>query len=123
MTSRRRSLCALGAAACLLVPALSGCAGGGEGGAAGTSAEEAPTGVAARLAGQYSGGGSEAELKAFVDRETNSEERQQLREELAGAEHSEQSLQQAEQSAEPRQEGGEAEQPETESAQDGEAEG
>ena len=121
MASRRRSLCALGAVACLLVPALSGCA-GGEGSGAGTAAE-APTGVAARLAGQYSGGGGEAELKEFVDRETSSEERQELREELTGAEHSEQSLQQAEQGAEAGSEQGETEQPGTESEQEGEGEG
>ncbi|MCW3018542.1 MAG: hypothetical protein JWN10_850 [Solirubrobacterales bacterium] len=121
MSSRRRSVCALGAVACLLVPALSGCAGGEDAGAG--AAAEAPTGVAARLAGQYDGGGSETELKEFVDRETNGEERQELREELAGGEHSEQSPQQAEQGAEAEQEQGEAEEPETESAQEGEAEG
>ena len=121
MTSRRRSLCALAAVALLLVPALSGCA-GGEASGAGASAETSGGG-AARLAGQYSGGGSQAELKEFVDRETNSEERQELHEELAGAEHSEQSLQPAEQGAEPGQEQGEAEQPETESEQAGEGEG
>ena len=121
MTSRRSSLCALGAVACLLVPALCGCA-GGEGAGAGTSAE-APTGVAARLAGQYSGGVSEAELKELIDRETSSEERQQLREELAPEEHSQQSQQQLEQSGEPGEEQAEAEPTQTEPAQEGEGEG
>lgn len=121
MTSRRSSLCALGGVACLLVPALSGCA-SGEGAGAGTSAE-APTGVAARVAGTYSGEGSEAELKEFIARETDSEERQQLREELAPGEHSEQSQQQAEQSGEAGEEQAETEPAQTESAQEDEGEG
>ena len=81
MTQRCSSVNALAAIVCLLALALCGCAGGGEEAAAGTSAE-APTGVAARLAGEYGGGDSEAELKEFVDSETDSEERQQLRAEL-----------------------------------------
>lgn len=120
MTQPRSSVYVLAAVACLLAVALCGCAGGGEG--AGASAEGV-AGVAARLAGQYSGGGSEAELKEFVDSETDSEERQQLREELAPAQQSELSQEQAEQSGEPEPEQGESEQPETESAEEAEAEG
>lgn len=119
MTQRRSSVYALAAVACLLALALCGCAGGGE--EAGTSAE-APTGVAARLAGEYSGGHSEAELKEFVDSETDSEERQQLREELPPAEQSELTREQAEQS-EPGSEEDETEQAETESPEETEAEG
>jgi hypothetical protein len=87
MTQRRGSRCILVALACLLVVALSGCAGGGEG--VGASAE-ASGGVAARLAGQFTGAGSEAELKEFVDRETTDEERKELGEELSEREPSEQ---------------------------------
>jgi hypothetical protein len=122
MTQRRSSVYALAAVVSLLALALCGCAGGGEEAGAGTSGE-APTGVAARLAGEYSGGDSEAELKEFVDSETNSEERQQLREELPPAQQSELTREQAEQSAEPGSEEGETEQSETESSEEGEGEG
>jgi hypothetical protein len=121
MASRRRSLCALAVLACLFVPALGGC-GSGEAAEAGGSTETTG-GVAARLAGQFTGAGSEAELKEFVDRETTGEERQELQEELAGEEQSEQRQQQAEQNAEPGQEPGEADQLASESAQEGEGEG
>jgi hypothetical protein len=122
MTQRRSSAYALAAVVSLLGLALCGCAGGGEEAGAGSSAE-APTGVAARLASHYSGGDSEAELKEFVDSETNSEERQQLREELPPAEQSELTREQAEQGAEAGAEAGETEQSETESSEEGEGEG
>jgi hypothetical protein len=118
MRQRHNSAYALAAFGCLLALALSGCAGGGEEAGAGASAE-APTGIAARLASEYSGGDSEAELKEFVDSETDSEERQQLREELPPAERSELSQEPAEQGLEQ----GETEQPETESEEEAEGEG
>lgn len=118
MRQRHSGVYALAAVVGLLAFALCGCAGSGEEAGADTSAE-APTGVAARLAGAYTGGDSEAELKEFVDSETDSEERQQLREELAPAEQSELSHEPSEQGAEP----GETEQPETESEEEAEGEG
>jgi hypothetical protein len=121
MTQRRSSVYALAAVACLLALLLCGCAGGGEEAGAGSSAE-ASGGVAARLASQYSGADNAAELKEFVDSETNSEERQQLREELPPVEQSELTREQAEQSVEPGFEAGENEQPETESPEEAEGE-
>jgi hypothetical protein len=117
MPRHRRSLCALVALACLLAPALSACAGGD-----GASASaEAPGGVIARVAGVLKGEVSEAELKEVVDRETTSEERQELREELEEREQPEQEEEQSE-SAQDQEASEQEQEAESEPAQESEQE-
>ncbi len=124
MLEGRRSLCALVVTAPLVALALSGCA-GGEGGQPAAQAGGAAT---EELAGQLGGGGGESELKEIFDRETTSEERQELREgleegELTEGEHEriEGARERAEQS--PAQEGEAGQQAEGEAEGEPAAEG
>jgi hypothetical protein len=99
MPRGRSSLCAVVVLALLVVPVLSGCSSSESEAGVGVAGEH--SGVISAVVGGLENGDDESELKEIVDRETTSEERQQLREAAEAGEQPEEAREQAGSQEEP----------------------